>query len=334
MEAGPVRWQGEFNYAPGDWQALLPDPLNAPAESYLTAQQALTLNTPLTPIEYASQLLAVTSAAELNANRYTVDSQAYSWSPALASGNAAFAYADHTSSTVYIYHGAYTGPTQSTTLAALQLPATRAAQLETQFSAQRSALGLAPLTSGAYTVLFIGLAFLAAATAIAIFAPSAPAFIFLFQALVVAGVITVVLGALAATLTPTVQSQTCNAAGTSCCSLVTGVGQSGDVCADCSSGSCTTQYTPGPGALNFSWLYTLALGLAAVGAVAIGGYVAYRFVSGRPRPGFGNAPSRSAPVAHYVATTAGKVGHAVGTGAQRAGGFIASVARPAPPPPA
>jgi len=99
----------------------------------------------------------------------------------------------------------------------------------------------------------------------------------------------VVLGALYVVFAPQVQSTSCNQGQTSCCVNTTSIYGDSEACADCTgAGQCTstTQTTGGIGGS----LLSIAAGVGAIAGVVLVSYVAYRYVSNRPRPGFGNTP--------------------------------------------
>jgi hypothetical protein len=261
----------------------------AQEESFATAMVKLAAGAPLTPIEYGSVLLSYQNSQELLASQTPVDTSSFSWSLALANGNSAFCYADHASNTVYIAHGAYTGSTQSGSVGALQLPVATVKRLQAKFNGERAAMGLAAASLGNYTLVFVSLALFTAAALVAVFAPETTAWIFLFRIALIGAITSLAIGAVAAVVTPTLQTTTCNTGSTSCCSTYTDLYGGTTTCVDCTGGTCNTDTQPsGPGPFDF--LGPLALGIAAVAVASIGSYVAYRYVTNRPRPGFGNAP--------------------------------------------
>ncbi len=74
--------------------------------------------------------------------------------------------------------------------------------------------------------------------------------------------------------------------GNSTCQQYSGLGGCYILCVNADGTSSTTACPGGVG----GDLTTLAIGIGAILAVGIGGYVAYRYVSNRPSPGFGTTP--------------------------------------------
>ena len=245
--------------------------------------------TGLSVTDYTTALLEATDPSQLNGQSYELDNSGGDWDETQADGDATFSYVDHATNVLYVVHANYVGPQITTSLGALPLSANALNNLHAQFSGQRQAMGLAPLLPTSYTLIILGVALLAAATLVAIFAPETTAWVWIFRVGLAVSFAALTAGIAYAVFAPTLESTTCNANSTSCCSLLSGIGGANEACVDCTGTSCQTTVTPVAPSLGTDLLW-IALGLGAVAAVGVGGYVAYRYVTNRPRPGYGNAP--------------------------------------------
>jgi hypothetical protein len=189
-----------------------------------------------------------------------------------------------------VVHAGYVGPQVNTTLTALALPEEAMAALAATFSAHQAALGLAPALPESYTLIILGVALLGAAAVIAAFAPETGAWILLFKVAIALGVAAIAVGITEALVGPTLNSTTCNTGSTSCCSQWSTILGEDTTCVDCTNtqAGCTTTVVPGTPSLGVDLLW-VAVGLGAVAAVLLGGYLGYRYVTNRPKPGFGSA---------------------------------------------
>ena len=265
------------------------------AENYLTASAKAASATPMTVLEYSSLLLSATKSSDLNGN-YQLDNSGGVWNPSLPGGNTTLAYADHAALTMYVVHAGYTGPSVSAPTSTLALPANAVSLLNAQIAEKRNALGLAPASLFDYVLIAIGLAFIATAVILTLIGPAAitlPFFVMALKTLVIVGAALVIVGAIDGVLTPTPSNSVCNSAGTSCCTTwSSALGGAATSCSNCTTSGCNTQTGPPVGGLGSlgTDLIWIAGGVAAVLVVGIGGYAAYRYVSGRPKPGFGDTP--------------------------------------------
>ena len=259
---------------------------------YEDALVKLETNAPLSPLEYASVIVSATSTDQLKAP-YTLDNSAVEWDAALAQGRTFMAWPDTSSKTLYVGHAAYVGAQQSGTFADLGLP-------QSAYDMLARALPGYDANPESYSgwALIIGGAALIAVGVATFFVPglsevSVAAGVFLLTA----GVAAIALAATFAALTPTIVNKTCNSAGTSCCvdwttEFGTGVGST---CTNCpSTQNCTAKTTPPPTPSPFSNpLVGWGVGIAVIGAAAVGTYAAYKYVANKPRPGY--APRPTAP---------------------------------------
>lgn len=268
-------------------------------ENYLTASAKAASATPMTVLEYSSLLLSAGKSSDLNGS-YQLDNTSGVWDPSLPKGNTTLAYADHASLTMYVVHAGYTGPSVSAPTTTLALPPDAVARLNTHIAAERSAIGLAPASLFDYVLVAVGLALIATAIILTLIGPAAitlPFFVMALKTLVVVGAVLAILGTVDAVLTPSPSNSICNPAGTSCCTTwSSALGGTATTCNNCTTNSGCSTYTgpPSGGLGSFGTdLLWIAGGLAAIIAVGAGGYIVYRYVSNRPRPGFGTtAPLR------------------------------------------
>ena len=271
--------------------------MSAEGGNYATAYAKLNTpggSLPLSVEEYTSALLANNGSTSQNGASYNLDNSSNVWDPTQANGNFTGAYSDHGSQTLYVVHANYTGPQITTSVGSLALPVATLTALSTLFNQQRAQQGLPPVPdASSYTLIILGVALLAAAALIAVFAPEAVAWIWLFRVALAVSLVALTAGVADYLFTPVVQSSTCNASSTSCCSLLTGIGGASNVCTNCTTSGCSTSVTT-TGGIGLD-LTSIAFGLAAIAVVGLGAYAGYRYIAGRPRPGFARVPPPPVP---------------------------------------
>ena len=279
---------------------------------YDTAVQNATVGQVLTPLEYASLVLAG-SAATVNANHYTIDNSSSEWDSAQANGNSIFVVKDPANNVIYFGHANYVGAQVSDTLENFNLPA----------GAQILA-GIEAADTPAWEVIVGGVAIIALAVALVVVTGglAAPT-LFLAAAATIAllGATAVVLGAYGAIFTPTVTNTTCNTGSSSCCVDFEAPGGVGSTCTDCTSGACVSSTSTTPvGTSIGSELTSIGIGLAVIAAVGIGGYVTYKVVSSHKYgPKSTSAPYSPPPQA--PAPAGPSFGQRAGSTLRRAGSY-------------
>ena len=262
---------------------------------------------PASALQYAQTLLEAQSDADLRS--LTVYLHPDEFRPGTNSG--AFLWTDYTNRQLVFYHPLYAGSNQTATLSSAHLSPAGAANLAHDL-AMKAPLGhewaSQPLAAAALdaglTLIILGAAEIAAGILLNYFAPGVGSVLGI--GLIKVGIATLVLGAVVeaagaiagdinSIFKPEVIASQRSPDGTTCNTYSSAVGGCVVVCLHPDGTTTSAPCGGGPSALGAGLLWT-AVGLAGVLAVVIGGYVAYRYVSGRPRPGFGNAPSRSAIV--------------------------------------
>jgi hypothetical protein len=250
------------------------------SDDYPSAMRNLASGTPLSPLEYASAVLAAPSGSYLDNTTFELDNSNEVWETDGAHGNSLFVVQDPQNSVIYFGHANYIGSEIQGNLADLRLPAHVLARL-----------GIAAGDDPSWEIYLAGAAIIAAAIALIVISGGADAPFVIIAAAAIMGVIggaVIAAGAVAAVLTPQAQSKTCNQQQTSCCVDYTAPGTAYTTCADCTSGTCTstTTYELSVGSL----LTDIAIGLGVVLVVGVGGYATYKYVQNR-----GNRPRRQPP---------------------------------------
>jgi len=254
---------------------------------------------PATALEYAQGLLQIQTKSDLlNLTAY-LDSTEFTH----GTNNGAFLFHDYSTNTLVLYHPLYTGSEQSGIISRANLSPAAGANLVSFLNAHAPDghpyadynQANAALDSG-LTLLIVGGLLVATSIVLAYF--NAPVAIWVLRvglAAIVAGIVVEAAGGIAGSINsvfnPQLIDSTSNG-GTTCKTYSSAVGGCVIYCIHADGSTSTTSCGGGPSSLGLGLVW-IAVGIAAIVAVGVGGYVLYRYVSNRPRPGFGNYPSRS-----------------------------------------
>jgi hypothetical protein len=245
--------------------------VNNYGDDYAGAVMAQANGIPLTDLQYVAWVMAQTSTNQLtgSANAQSVDNTTGHWTPAQQAGNTYLLVPHSDTQTIYFLHSAYIGPQQTTSGAALSLPAGNA----------RALVGTEDWSG--WEIVLVGVAI--AAVGILSFGTAVPVLaavgLTTAAALTGVGLAAVVLGLTYVAFTPTVIGNTCNATSTSCVLTTSSLGGENVTTIDCSSPDvgCNATTTSVGGIGNA--LVGIGIGVAVIVAAGVGGYAVYKVVS-------------------------------------------------------